>query len=114
MAHAFPSCSPRRTAVKQSISQAARSSAPEAAPIAPSVRSWIKSSCNAEPLSEATVLELARRVQRWKSHPEGPEQAPPRVKRQGPFWMPLAEVYAQEDAFFEDHLQIIQHLLTRP
>ncbi len=30
------------------------------------------------------------------------------------FWMPLADVYAQEDAFFEDHLQIIQHLLTRP
>ena len=51
--------------------------------MAPAVRNWIKSSCNGEPLAEATVLELARRVQRWKTHPEGPEQAPPRVKRQG-------------------------------
>lgn len=51
--------------------------------MAPAVRSWIKSSCNGEPLAEPTVLELARRVQRWKTHPEGPEQAPPRLKRQG-------------------------------
>lgn len=83
MIHAFPSCSRRQAMVKRSISQAARSSAPEPTPMAPSVRSWIKSSCNAEPLSEATVLELARRVQRWKSHPQGAEQAPPRLKRQG-------------------------------
>ncbi|MFN9071626.1 MAG: sigma-70 family RNA polymerase sigma factor, partial [Cyanobacteriota bacterium] len=55
----------------------------EAAPMAPSVRSWIKSSCTAEPLSEATVLELARRVQRWKAHPQGAEQAPPKDQRRG-------------------------------
>ena len=83
MAHAYPSCSRRQALAQRSTSHAKRSSAPEAAPMAPSVRSWIKSSCNSEPLAEATVLELARRVQRWKAHPQGAEQAPPRVQRRG-------------------------------
>ena len=29
------------------------------------------------------------------------------------FWMPLADIYSQEDAFFEDHVQIIQHFVSR-
>lgn len=29
------------------------------------------------------------------------------------FWMPLAEIYSQEEAFFEDHVQIIQHFVSR-
>lgn len=87
MAHAFPTCTSRRSAAQQTSGQRPgqrrSSSAPEAAGMAPAVRSWIKCSCNGEPLAEATVLELARRVQLWKTHSEGPEQAPPRVKRQG-------------------------------
>ena len=30
------------------------------------------------------------------------------------FWMPLADIYAHEDNFFEDHVQIIQHFISRP
>ena len=29
------------------------------------------------------------------------------------FWMPLADIYAYEDNFFEDHVQIIQHFISR-
>ncbi|WP_216912200.1 MULTISPECIES: bifunctional nicotinamide-nucleotide adenylyltransferase/Nudix hydroxylase [unclassified Synechococcus] len=29
------------------------------------------------------------------------------------FWMPLADIYAHEDSFFEDHVQIIQHFISR-
>jgi bifunctional NMN adenylyltransferase/nudix hydrolase len=29
------------------------------------------------------------------------------------FWMPLADIYAHEDNFFEDHVQIIQHFISR-
>jgi bifunctional NMN adenylyltransferase/nudix hydrolase len=29
------------------------------------------------------------------------------------FWMPLADMYAHEDNFFEDHVQIIQHFISR-
>jgi bifunctional NMN adenylyltransferase/nudix hydrolase len=29
------------------------------------------------------------------------------------FWMPLADIYAHEDTFFEDHVQIIQHFISR-
>lgn len=29
------------------------------------------------------------------------------------FWMSLADLYAHEDLFFEDHLQIIQHFICR-
>jgi bifunctional NMN adenylyltransferase/nudix hydrolase len=30
------------------------------------------------------------------------------------FWLPLSEASSQEEAFFEDHFHIIQHLFTRP
>ena len=29
------------------------------------------------------------------------------------FWMPLMDIYAHEDRFFEDHVQIIQHFIAR-
>jgi len=29
------------------------------------------------------------------------------------FWMSLADIYAHEDRFFEDHVQIIQHFISR-
>ncbi|MCP9859000.1 adenylyltransferase/cytidyltransferase family protein [Cyanobium sp. Cruz-8D1] len=29
------------------------------------------------------------------------------------FWMPLADIYAHEDTFFEDHVQILQHFISR-
>lgn len=29
------------------------------------------------------------------------------------FWMPLADIYVHEDSFFEDHVQIIQHFISR-
>ena len=30
------------------------------------------------------------------------------------FWMPLVDIYAHEERFFEDHMQIIQHFISRP
>jgi bifunctional NMN adenylyltransferase/nudix hydrolase len=29
------------------------------------------------------------------------------------FWMLLVDIYAHEDSFFEDHMQIIQHFISR-
>lgn len=48
---------------------------------APSVRAWLDASNGHEPLSERTVLELSRRIQRWQQHPDGPSQAPLPLRR---------------------------------
>ena len=48
---------------------------------APSVRAWLDSCSRHQPLSERTVLELARRIHRWQQHPGGPDHAPEPVRR---------------------------------
>jgi RNA polymerase sigma factor (sigma-70 family) len=77
MARAFPAThTPRRAHASQA----------EVAPdgvMAPSVSDWLQTSARHQPLSEATVLELSRRVQRWQNHPGGPQAAPGWVQRQG-------------------------------
>ena len=52
-----------------------------AACAAPSVRDWLAASNHHHPLSERTVLELARRIRRWQQHPGGPDHAPEPVQR---------------------------------
>lgn len=51
------------------------------APMAPSVKDWLESSCKERPLAERTVLELARRIRRWQEHPGGPTGAPACLRR---------------------------------
>ena len=48
---------------------------------APSVRAWLDACSRHQPLSERTVLELARRIHRWQQHPGGPDHAPDPVRR---------------------------------
>ena len=48
---------------------------------APSVRAWLDATGRHQPLSERTVLELARRIHRWQQHPGGPDHAPEPVRR---------------------------------
>jgi len=48
---------------------------------APSVRAWLDSCSRHQPLSERTVLELARRIHSWQQHPAGPDHAPDPVRR---------------------------------
>jgi len=48
---------------------------------APSVRAWLDSCSRHQPLSERTVLELARCIQRWQHHPDGPDHAPEPIRR---------------------------------
>jgi RNA polymerase primary sigma factor len=45
------------------------------------VRAWLDSCSRHQPLSERTVLELARRIHRWQQHPAGPDHAPDPVRR---------------------------------
>lgn len=44
---------------------------------------WWRSSCLYQPLAEATVIALARRIQRWQQWPQGAEAAPPGVRHSG-------------------------------
>ena len=46
-----------------------------------SVADWIDATARHQPLCERTVIELARRVQRWQQYPDGPELAPKAIKR---------------------------------
>jgi RNA polymerase sigma factor (sigma-70 family) len=45
------------------------------------VRAWLDATGRHQPLSERTVLELARRIHRWQQHPGGPDHAPEPVRR---------------------------------
>jgi RNA polymerase primary sigma factor len=45
------------------------------------VRAWLDSCSRHQPLSERTVLELARRIHSWQQHPAGPDHAPDPVRR---------------------------------
>ena len=46
-----------------------------------SLDAWLASSLRHQPLAPRTVLELARRVQSWRQHPTGLEQAPCAMRR---------------------------------
>ncbi|MEB3302585.1 MAG: hypothetical protein VKN56_11515, partial [Cyanobacteriota bacterium] len=50
-------------------------------PMAPSVTDWLDSSSKLLPLSERTVLALAKRIHQWQHHPDGPEGAPRCLRR---------------------------------
>ena len=50
-------------------------------PMAPSVADWLDSSSKLLPLSERTVLALAKRIHQWQHHPDGPEAAPRCLRR---------------------------------
>ena len=59
-----------------------RSTAGKPAPfIATSVYFWLESTARHEPLQPVTVLELSRRVQAWRHHPNGIHGAPCHVRR---------------------------------
>ncbi len=49
--------------------------------MAPSVADWLSTSSRWLPLSEGTVLALARQVHQWQNHPDGPDKAPVVVRR---------------------------------
>ncbi|MFM7548986.1 MAG: sigma-70 family RNA polymerase sigma factor [Cyanobacteriota bacterium] len=50
-------------------------------PLAPATLEWLEASSHWLPLSERTVLELARRIHQWQKHPAGPDGAPAALKR---------------------------------
>jgi RNA polymerase sigma factor (sigma-70 family) len=50
-------------------------------PMAPSVKDWLATCSRLQPLSERTVLELARRIHHWQQHPDGPSGAPHCLRR---------------------------------
>jgi RNA polymerase sigma factor (sigma-70 family) len=45
------------------------------------VRAWLDSCSRHQPLSERTVLGLARRIHSWQQHPAGPDHAPEPLRR---------------------------------
>ena len=55
------------------------------APLAlhPGLADWLRASCHHQPLAASTVLQLARRIQRWQQWPGGPGAAPPAVAKSG-------------------------------
>ena len=44
---------------------------------------WLRASCHYQPLAASTVLQLARRIQRWQQWPGGPGAAPTAVAKSG-------------------------------
>ena len=55
------------------------------APLAlhPGLADWLRASCHYQPLAGSTVLQLARRIQRWQQWPGGAGAAPPAVAKSG-------------------------------
>ena len=55
------------------------------APLAlhPGLADWLRFSCPYQPLAASTVLQLARRIQRWQQWPGGPGMAPMAVAKSG-------------------------------
>ena len=71
---------------------------------APSVEDWLQASHAHQPLSERTVLELSRRIQRWQHHPGGPDHAPRPVARRA---------LRARDQLVRHNLRLISHLWGR-
>ncbi len=74
------------------------------APTAPSVCHWLASCNHLQPLSERTVLELARRIRRWQCHPGGPDQAPEPLRRRA---------LRARDQLVRHNLRLISHTWGR-
>ena len=68
------------------------------------VAHWMDATARHQPLSERTVLELARRVQRWQQHPDGPDLAPPAVKR---------SALRARDQLVKHNLRLVVHIWQR-
>ncbi len=71
---------------------------------APSVRAWLDACSRHQPLSERTVLELARRIHRWQQHPGGPDHAPDPVRR---------KALRARDQLVRHNLRLISHTWGR-
>ena len=69
-----------------------------------SVNSWIQSSCRQQPLAEATVLELSRRIQRWQQHPDGPDHAPKPIRQ---------SALRARDRLVSHNLRLVPHIWQR-
>lgn len=50
--------------------------------LSPGLADWLRASCHYQPLAASTVLQLARRIQRWQQWPR-PGAAPPAVAKSG-------------------------------
>ena len=51
--------------------------------LSPGLADWLQASCPYQPLAASTVLQLARRIQRWQQWPGGPGAAPAAVAKSG-------------------------------
>jgi len=71
---------------------------------APSVRAWLDATGLHQPLSERTVLELARRIHRWQQHPGGPDHAPEPLRR---------SALRARDQLVRHNLRLISHTWCR-
>lgn len=70
------------TPVRHHIADAGTAAMASLAPH-PGVANWLRASCHYQPLAPSTVLELARRIQRWQQWPGGPGAAPMAVGKSG-------------------------------
>jgi RNA polymerase primary sigma factor len=68
------------------------------------VRAWLDSCSRHQPLSQRTVLELARRIHRWQQHPGGPDHAPEPVRRRA---------LRARDQLVRHNLRLISHTWCR-
>jgi RNA polymerase primary sigma factor len=69
-----------------------------------SVDAWLQSASRHQPLSERTVLELSRRIQRWQQHPDGPDHAPKPVRR---------SALRARDQLVQHNLRLVSHTWRR-
>jgi len=69
-----------------------------------SAANWIDASARHQPLCERTVIELARRVQRWQQYPDGPELAPKAIKR---------SALRARDQLVNHNLRLVAHIWQR-
>ena len=51
--------------------------------LSPGLADWLRASCPYQPLAASTVLQFARRIQRWQQCPGGPGAAPAAVAKSG-------------------------------
>jgi len=68
------------------------------------VRAWLDACSRHQPLSERTVLELARRIRRWQQHPGGPDHAPEPLQR---------SALRARDQLVRHNLRLISHTWGR-
>jgi RNA polymerase primary sigma factor len=64
----------------------------------------MQASCHQPPLTQTTVLELARRIQRWQQHPDGPDHAPKPIRR---------SALKARDRLVSHNLRLVPHIWRR-